>query len=249
MDTTFDGFLNRQLTIEQPKLGFRIAVDTILLASAVPAKSGDLILDMGCGVGGAMLALAYRVPEVKVHGIDIQNDLVEICRRNIILNKFEQRLDVYQQSVTNITEPWGKTFDHVMMNPPFHEADKNDVSLNLNKRTSNTEIPGDLALWIKNASRVLKSTGALTLIHRADRQEEIIAHLSTEFKGLKVVSILTKQNEKPKRIIVRAYKTQFSDYVQHKPFVLHKEGGNYTEQAEDILRHAKAFDFAEDFKK
>ncbi len=36
METTFDGLLNKRIWLEQPAEGFRIAVDTVLLAAAVP---------------------------------------------------------------------------------------------------------------------------------------------------------------------------------------------------------------------
>ena len=43
----------------------------MLLAAAVPAKKGDNILDAGTGNGAAALAVATRVPNINICGIDL----------------------------------------------------------------------------------------------------------------------------------------------------------------------------------
>ena len=68
--TTLDGLLNKKVKLEQPKDGYRVALDTVFLASAVDAKANDLVLDLGCGVGGSMLSLAARVSGLSITGID-----------------------------------------------------------------------------------------------------------------------------------------------------------------------------------
>ncbi|MDD2325451.1 MAG: methyltransferase, partial [Alphaproteobacteria bacterium] len=75
MHTTVDTLLGKRFEVEQPAEGYRIAVDTLLLAAAVPARGGERVLELGCGVGGAMLALAARVPDVAITGIEVQMDM------------------------------------------------------------------------------------------------------------------------------------------------------------------------------
>lgn len=240
MDTTLDGLLNRRVMLEQPTFGYRIAIDTVLLAAAVTAETGDRVLDLGCGVGGAMLSLAARMPGVSLHGIDIQEQLIEICRRNIERNKLEASLDVVLGD--GLTHSLNG-FDHVMMNPPYHEEIHHDVSADLSKRTANTEKEGDLKIWIKSAAQALKSEGTLTLIHRADRLDEILKHTNELFGQISSLLVLPKEGEKPKRVIVRAQKGHEKSHMSCQPLVLHKVGGGYTEVTEDILRHLKALTF------
>ena len=38
--------------------GYRVAIDPILLAASVPAKTGEKVLDVGSGAGASSLALA-----------------------------------------------------------------------------------------------------------------------------------------------------------------------------------------------
>src|ERR1700722_19290903 len=145
-ETTLDGLLNRRVMIEQPKNGFRVAVDTVLLAASVPAQAGQRVLDFGCGVGGAMLCLVHRVPGARVTGIDIQDDLVEMCRQNIERNAMSDRAQVLYGDVGNFVG--GADLDYVMMNPPYHDENRHDVSENSGKRVANASKDGDLPIWI-----------------------------------------------------------------------------------------------------
>ncbi|MEY2961347.1 MAG: hypothetical protein RLZ60_1177, partial [Pseudomonadota bacterium] len=56
-DLSCDNFLNGKVRVWQPINGYRAGVDPVLLAAAVPAKSGQTVLELGCGVGTASLCL------------------------------------------------------------------------------------------------------------------------------------------------------------------------------------------------
>ncbi len=246
MDTTLDGMLNRRVALEQPKDGFRVAVDTVLLAASVPARAGERCLDFGCGAGGAMLCLAVRVPGLRITGIELQPELAALCRRNIARNAWAEGLDVREGDVTDLppalAAEWGA--DHVFMNPPYHEAARHDVSARADRRIANTEKEGDLARWIAAAARALKTGGMLTLIHRADRLEEIIRWSETHFGGIEILPVLPREGAAAGRVILRAKKGAAPAPPRHaRPLVLHGPGGGYTPEADDILRHAQAAGF------
>jgi tRNA1(Val) A37 N6-methylase TrmN6 len=240
METTCDGLLNRRVTIEQPAKGYRVAVDTVLLAAAVPAHADDKVLELGCGVGGTMLCLAARVPDISITGVEIQPELVELCRANIAHNGFDDRLNVSEGDATNQFPFSG--FDHVMINPPYHGEAQHDVSPNDMKRVANTST-GDLDKWIASAAHALKSSGTLILIHRADCLDDILIKLESTFGGAEVLPILPRDNALPKRVILRAYKGKTGLHKMVQPLILHKVEGGYTDEAETILRHAKPLEF------
>jgi tRNA1(Val) A37 N6-methylase TrmN6 len=243
METTVDAILNRRLTVEQPKKGFRVAVDTLLLAAAVQARTGEKALDLGCGVGGAMLALGVRVPGLVVNGLEIQPEIAEICRNNVKRNHYEDRMEVTTGDVTFLPGPLLFCYDHVMMNPPYHEAEKHDPSPDENKRIANTAPGGDLEIWITSAARCLKMSGLLVMIHKADRQDEILNAMQPYFGETEIMPLLPKKGEEPKRIVLRSRKGEGAKPIPCRPMILHRAEGGYTDEVDAILRHGRPLDF------
>jgi tRNA1(Val) A37 N6-methylase TrmN6 len=241
--TTIDGMLNKRVALEQPAQGYRVAVDTVLLAASVPALPGDRVLDMGCGAGGAILCVAARVEAVRGVGIDIQPDLLDMYRRNIARNEFALGLSALEGDATSLPPELAGLFDHAMMNPPYHEESRHDASPNRSKQTANTEKTGDLGLWIASAAAALKPSGTLTIIHRADRQDEILSHLRPIFGEAMILPLLPKAWVDAKRIIIRARKGAVFPAQICRPITLHNVEGGYTEEAEAILRHAQPLAF------
>ena len=122
-DVTEDRLLGGRIIVRQPRAGFRVAIDTVLLAAAVPAEDGQTVFEPGAGIGAAALCLAQRVPGCRVVGLEVQADLVRLAGQNVRLNAMERRIDVM---VGEIAHPPPRlvpgAYDHVMMNPPFLEA-------------------------------------------------------------------------------------------------------------------------------
>ena len=92
VETTKDKLLGGRVLLLQPKRGYRAALDSVLLASAIPAVDGDSVMDLGSGVGSASLCLAYRVKGCQIEGIEVQRPLVSLGTQNISLNGFEKRI-------------------------------------------------------------------------------------------------------------------------------------------------------------
>jgi tRNA1(Val) A37 N6-methylase TrmN6 len=266
METTLNGILNHRVMLEQPKHDFRVAVDTVLLAAAVPAQAGDRVLDLGCGVGGAMLCVAARVPGIVAVGIEIQNELVEICQRNIGRNGFATA-EVFCGDVMKLESAiFGESgaiplslaggvrggldqpvlsasFDHVLMNPPYHDEATHDVSTHKSKRRANAGQGDELAGWISAVARALKDDGTLTIIHRADRESEILNIAAGHFGGAEILHILPKQDMPPKRVILRLCKNKRHASTSSNIFILHNQDGTYAPQADAILRGAMPLNF------
>ncbi len=244
MTTTIDGLLNHRITIEQPKKGYRVAIDTLLLAAAVPAKVHDTVLELGCGVGGAMLALACRVSEIAVTGIELQPELAKLCLSNIERNALKAKLKVINCYADDLPHDLHEAFDHVMMNPPYHDAARHTSSPLRGKRLANSETDGDLRRWAVSASKALKTGGVLTLIHRMDRLDAVIGVMEPSIGGFIVKPVVTRPDMPAKRVLVRAVKGAAPVRTILGPLVMHEAEGRYTATADAILRDAEAIDFS-----
>ena len=118
--TTQDALLGGQLKLRQPADGYRVAVDPILLAAAVPANPDQTILDAGSGVGAAALCLAHRVPGCQATGIEIQTALAALAHENAAQNGLSEAVRFVEGDIAappaSLKPP---EFDHVMTNLAF----------------------------------------------------------------------------------------------------------------------------------
>src|SRR5262245_10844405 len=85
-DVTEDSVLDGRLRLRQPSRGHRVGHDAILLAAAVPARDGELVVDLGAGVGAAGLALAARVGGIKLTLVELAPELAALAAENARLN-------------------------------------------------------------------------------------------------------------------------------------------------------------------
>lgn len=233
-ETTIDKILGGRVSLEQPATGFRVAVDTILVAAAVPARAGQRILDMGCGVGGIMMALAARVAGCQFTGIEIQPFLADLCAANIARNGFGGFMEVRQADACQILSSQEAAFDHVALNPPYNDKERHTSSPLAMKRRANTDEAGELADWIEAAARALRDDGVLTLIHRGDRATEVAALCSRFWGEVRITPVMTKPEGPAKRILIRASKQGAGSIVQQPPFLL------YAPEGDAVLRDAAA---------
>lgn len=243
-DTTVDKLLGGRFEVEQPAKGYRIAVDTLLLASAVPAKTGQSVCELGCGVGGVMLALATRLKDISITGLEFQVPMAALCESNIRRNDFQDRLRVVAGDVVTLPQEFIGAFDHVMMNPPYHDHKSHTVSAIIAKRLAHAESDdADLGVWLAQSAQCLKQDGMMSLIHRGDRLDEIIENTQKHFGRVLVKPIVSKQNAPAKRVIVRGIKEKGGDVTILPPFMLYGPDGRYSQAGEDVLRECQAMPF------
>lgn len=238
MATTDDALLAGQVRLKQPKDGFRAAIDTVLLAAAVPAKAGDRVIEIGSGCGAASLCLARRVEGVLVTGIEIQQPLVRLAGDNIRLNGLDSRVEIMAGTVNGPLPPRVQgPFDFAMMNPPYLDAAGSRPPPNDAKAVAQIEGAEDgLDVWIKQVHGLLRHKGILTLIHRADRLDDVIACLAGRFAGITVFPLWPRSGEPAKRIIIRARKGVATPLILSAGLTLHEANGDFTAAAGAALR-------------
>ena len=88
---TEDAFLGGRLCLRQPKSGHRAGHDALLRAAATPARPGDRVVEFGAGVGAAGLAVARRVPAIKLVLVEIDAGLAGLARRNATANAMAKK--------------------------------------------------------------------------------------------------------------------------------------------------------------
>jgi len=238
-EITRDLLLGGRVCLDQPASGYRAAIDPILLAAAVPAAAGESVLDLGCGVGAAALCLLARQPELRVTGLDIQRDLVRLAAENARRNGQAAR---FVPIVGDVAKPPPRlapaSFDHVMCNPPHLKADAARPSPDPARDTANRERGAGLQDWVGAALAMARPKGSVTLIHRADRLDELLAALRGRFGDIVVFPLWPKAGAAARRIIVLARKGTASPMRLSPGLVLHEANGDFTPAANAVLREA-----------
>src|SRR5712671_1202103 len=165
---TEDALLGGRVRLLQPRRGYRVAVDAVLLAAAVDARADMRVLDLGAGVGAVGLCIARRVPGCHVVGIELQPALAALAERNAALNDINDRVrTIVHDLAWPLPITLGK-FDHVATNPPYLAAAVADPSPDPGKALATVESSANLARWLEVATGALKPAGTLILIHRSD---------------------------------------------------------------------------------
>jgi tRNA1(Val) A37 N6-methylase TrmN6 len=240
---TDDGFLDGRLQILQPRDGYRAATDPVLLAAAVPARAGETVLELGCGVGVGLACLLHRVP-VRASGLEIQQEYADLAVRNMARNGFTAEIlcgDLADMPATLRAQ----SFDHVMMNPPFYESIRHTAPNNAGKSTAFLEAGAGLEGWITAGVKRLKPLGWLTIIHRTERLADILSGLS-KAGNIHILPISARSARPARRVIVQARKAAAGPLKLLSPLVMHAgdhhsvDGEDFSQAARKILRDGNA---------
>ncbi len=237
-ETRENYLLAGKVRLLQPAKGFRSGLDAVFLAAAVPASVGDRVHEAGSGAGAGALCVAARVAGSNVTGLEIQPQLTTLARTNAGLNGFFERVQFHTGDVTappKVITQLG-LFDHVMMNPPYQEHGKARASPVRAKHLSRMEENGNLEDWIEYGLAVLKPHGSISIVHRADRLDDLLACLRNRAGEIAIFPLWPGEGKTAKRAVVRARKGVRSRLRMLPGMVLHRTDGSYTEAAEQVLR-------------
>lgn len=236
-----DGLLGGQVGLYQPEGGYRVAVDPVLLAAAVPAASTGRLLDIGTGSGAAALCFAHRVPGAQVTGLELQPELAALARRNVELNDLGDRVRILEGDLLRPPKELASGgFDHVIANPPYLPAERADAPPDISKATAHVEGEATLARWVDFAISMTKPKGGVTFIHRADRLDELLALLHARAGGMVIFPLWPKPGREAKRVILRARPGVKTPLRLSTGLMLHEEDGGYTAAALSVLRDGGA---------
>lgn len=248
--TTEDRLLNGRVRLRQPASGYRVAIDPVLLAAAVPARASSpdgptRVLDLGCGVGAAALCVLARLPDATVTGLELQGELAALARDNAALNGWSDRFTVVEGDIAGgagrAGRDGGDGFDEVLCNPP-HQPAHMVAAPDPAKALATREAERSLGDWVDAALARLKPRGWATFLHRADRLDALLAALAGRAGGAIVFPLWPKPGRAARRVLVRARKGARAPLTLSAGLVLHAEDGEFTAAAQRVLRDGAGLD-------
>ena len=234
-----DAFLSGRLLLWQPLKGYRAATDPVFLAAACPARSGETVLDLGCGSGTAALCLSTRVEGLQLTGLELQPDYAALARRNAAENGVA--MAVVEGDLTAMPSLLRRGFDHVIANPPYfpkHGSKSPQAGRDLALRA---ELP--LALWVEAAARRLLPGGWLTMILGTDGLPEVLGALAPRLGSAAILPLTARKDRPALRVILQARKGGRAAFRLLPPLILHEGAAHdgdresYTPKVAAVLRH------------
>lgn len=236
-ELTHDAFLGGLLYLWQPRRGYRAGVDPVLLAASVQAEAGQTVLELGCGVGAAILCLGARVPGLDLTGIEMMPTYAALARRN-----GGDSLRVVEADITAMPlDLRQQQFDHVLANPPYFDRGASIRSTDDTREAALGEAT-PLGDWVRIAAKRLKPKGQAYFIHRAERLPELLQALPHDLGSVEVLPIAPRAGRLPELILLRARKNGRGAFRLHLPLVMHggahhgAQGDSYVPQVVAVLR-------------
>ncbi len=235
-----DAFLGGRLSVWQPVRGYRAGIDPLLLAAAVTAVAGESVLELGCGAGVASLCLGSRVPGLLLAGVEVQAAYAELARLNADANDIA--VEVVNADLTALPGNLrARSFDHVMMNPPYFDRTQGTASSDTGRDVA---LGGGtpLAAWVDAATKRLVPGGWLTLIQRTARLSDVLASLDDRVGSVTVWPVAARTGRAADLFLLRAKKGGHAPFRMLFPLLLHggdrhlSDAKDYTPAINAVLR-------------
>lgn len=161
-----DDLLTNNLKIIQSDEVFSFSLDAVLLARfcSVPAR-GNMI-DLCTGNGVIPLLLTTRT-KASITGIEIQERLADMARRNVQLNELDRQVKIVHGDIKQAVHLFGNgSFDALTVNPPYLPVPNGEQNMNGYVAAARHELYCTLEDVIRISSRLVKSGGKVAMVHR-----------------------------------------------------------------------------------
>ncbi|WP_319826210.1 tRNA1(Val) (adenine(37)-N6)-methyltransferase [Thalassovita sp.] len=246
-EVTCDDFLGGRVRVWQPRCGYRAGLDPVLLAASVPARAGQSVLELGCGVGVASLCLMQRVAGVRATGLEIQPDYAELARRNAVLNNVAFSVVTGDLRVLP-DELRQQQFDHVIANPPYFRREAGTAATDPGRDMA---LGGNTSLksWVEVAAKRCRPRGQVTFIQRIERLPELMSAMNEVLGSLEVLPLIPREGRAPQLALIRGRKGGRAEFRLHPGLLVHpgqrhQDGGtDYTPTLQAVLREGAALPF------
>lgn len=218
--------------IQNPK-GFCFGIDSVLLANfAKDIKRGSKVVDLGTGTGILGILLCAKTELNTVLGVEVQEEVADIARRNIILNNLEKRFTIINTDIKRLkTKVKLNNYDVVITNPPYKKLNTGKINESEKKFISKHETTANLSDFIKTSYSLLKDHGILYMVHRAERLTDIMYELRENKIEPKLIRfVYSNEIEDSKLVLIKAVKNAKPFLKIKKPLYIYDKNGNYTEE-------------------
>lgn len=222
------------LDLKQPKSGFRYGIDSYLLARFAHFRKGDLVCDLGAGVG-IMGFLALKYFGVKqVMAVEIQPEMAELAQENAKKLGFEKEFLVEVSSWQKFASKKNlHRFDVVLSNPPYRKKDTGKLSRNPSLAIAKHELQGSLSDLLQSTVKILKAQGRAYFIYPALRLEELLQTLpSYKLKMQRMAMVHPYEDRPATHVMIEAVRSPVRELKVEAPVIIYQDAEHYRPEIE-----------------
>jgi tRNA1Val (adenine37-N6)-methyltransferase len=175
-----------ELILDQPQSGYRFSADSVHLADFVQIFPEETLMDLCTGVGVVPLLIRQRCIFKRALGIELQSELCQIARQNVVANQLEEQIHILRADVRTLTAATlrelaafecSEYFDVLSVNPPYFRLGDGKLNTNPQKSIARHEITLTLPQLFATCRKFLRRDGRLHLVHLRVRETEIMREL------------------------------------------------------------------------
>ena len=200
--------------IFQLKKGHRFSTDDILTAwyGTCGCPSAGSALDLGSGLGTVAMMVAWRLPHIKVVGVEAQPVSAALARKSARYNGLQQRYEIREGDFRTQGLAAHERFDLVTGTPPYFPLDSGPTSHHPQKVACRFEVRGAIDAYCEVAARHLAPGGVFATVfpqQPAHQLERVVE--AARAAGLTIVRrrpIALKQGEPPLLSLFLMHRTQ-----------------------------------------
>ncbi len=231
METTRDAILYGELVIDQPVDGPRVSVDTVLLSSYVRVRTGEKVIELGSAHGAVSLLLAMRYPSSFIEGLEIQQKLVAIAKKNAEANGLLDKVSFRHGDLRKVRDIYAaQSFDVVVINPPYDEASSSRHSPRESEAVAKHGTQCTLEDVVRAAKYLLVNKGRLYMVLRAKRSSELLSLLSSErVEPKRIRPVYPSPARDASVILLQAANAAGKGLTLETPLYIKDSEGRYTE--------------------
>lgn len=220
-----------RLLIQNPN-DFCFGIDAVLLSNFANVKSGEKALDLCTGTGIVPMLLSAKTSGIKYVGMEIQQHMVDMANRSILLNGIQDKVQIVQKDLKEFDLEYGQ-FNVVTVNPPYMAYGGGLVNDDYNKAIARHEIACTLEDVIKTAKKALLPKGRFYMVHRPNRLTDIMV-ISRNY-GLepkKIQLVQPSSGKEPNIVLVECWLGGKSMLKVLPNLVVYGDNGKYTEEVD-----------------
>ena len=236
-EETVDELRRHRLSIVQPRDGYRFSLDPLLLCDFAAIRTGERAIDLGSGCGVIPLILAREAEGAIVTGVEFQEPMADLARRNVSLNGLGDRISILAADINSLKGRFPvSSFDLVVSNPPYRRQGTGRVSPRAGRDRARHESTAGLTDFLSAAKYLAKPTGRICFIYHPSRLMELF----NEAAALKLLPhrlrmVHGNSSSEATMFLVEMVKGRRPDLHIDPPLLVYSSGGGYSEELQKII--------------